>query len=72
MVWLLCVRHLCAGQKGDPCARDRAALAASVGKRLHFAGEACHLAYPSTVHGALLSGREAATRVLGALGPATG
>lgn len=39
---------------------DRAALAAPVAGRLFFAGEATHRNYPSTVHGAYLSGLEAA------------
>ncbi|MFN3982991.1 MAG: flavin monoamine oxidase family protein, partial [Caldilinea sp.] len=39
---------------------DRAALAAPVAGRLFFAGEATHRDYPSTVHGAYLSGLEAA------------
>jgi monoamine oxidase len=34
-----------------------------VGDRLVLAGEAYHLAYPAMVHGALLSGREAASRL---------
>jgi len=39
---------------------DRQALAEPVGQRLRFAGEATHSMYPSTVHGAWLSGvREA-------------
>ena len=43
---------------------DRANLAASEGERLHFAGEAQSLNHPGTVHGALLSGREAAARII--------
>jgi monoamine oxidase len=39
-------------------------LAASEGERLHFAGEAQSLNHPGTVHGALLSGREAAARII--------
>lgn len=39
---------------------DRETLAAPVGKRLFFAGEATSTQYPATVHGALLSGLQAA------------
>ena len=42
---------------------DRAALGASVDKRLFFAGEATSLDYPATVHGALLSGRSNAAEI---------
>ena len=42
---------------------DRERLAAPVG-RLLFAGEACHLNYPATVHGAYLSGLDAAAAAL--------
>ena len=41
-------------------AADRAALAAPVGERLAFAGEATSLRAPATVHGGLASGRRAA------------
>jgi monoamine oxidase len=44
-------------------AGDRAILAAPVGDRLFFAGEACSAADFSTAHGALLSGRDAADRM---------
>lgn len=50
----------------DPEMRDD--LAAGVGERLHLAGEATSREHPSTVHGALLSGRRAAENVLGDLG----
>ncbi|UTT62519.1 flavin monoamine oxidase family protein [Microcella humidisoli] len=50
----------------DPAMRDD--LAAPVGGRLHLAGEATSREHPSTVHGALLSGRRAAENVLGDLG----
>ncbi len=43
---------------------DRPALAAPVGDRLHFAGEATTGDFPGTVHGALISGREEARRIL--------
>lgn len=43
---------------------DRVALARSEQGRLHFAGEAQNERYPGTVHGALLSGREAAARII--------
>lgn len=36
-----------------------------VGERLFFAGEATHSRFPSTVHGALLSGRRAARQITG-------
>jgi len=42
---------------------DRAALGASIGGRLFFAGEATSLDYSATVHGALLSGRLAAAEI---------
>ena len=42
---------------------DRDDLAEPVGERLFFAGEAAHRKYPATVHGAYLSGLEAARRV---------
>ena len=42
---------------------DRRALAAPVGDRLFFAGEATSVANPATVHGALESGRAAAAAV---------
>lgn len=48
-------------------AEDRAALAEPVGTRLFWAGEATDVAYHSTVHGAVLSGRRAARQVLEAL-----
>ena len=38
-----------------------------VGDRLYFAGEATHTRFPSTVHGALLSGRRAARQIYGLL-----
>jgi monoamine oxidase len=43
---------------------DYDSLATSVGGRLFFAGEATHRKHPSTVHGAWLSGRRAATEIL--------
>ena len=43
---------------------DSKALAKSEFGRLHFAGEAQNHRYPGTVHGALLSGREAAARII--------
>jgi monoamine oxidase len=43
--------------------RHRKNLKKPLGDRLFFAGEACHLRYPSTTHGALLSGKEAAILV---------
>jgi len=50
----------------DPTMRDD--LAAPIAGRLHLAGEATSREHPSTVHGALLSGRRAADTVLGDLG----
>ncbi|NJN20451.1 MAG: NAD(P)-binding protein [Leptolyngbya sp. RL_3_1] len=41
----------------------RADLAAPIGDRLFFAGEATHSDYPSTVHGAYLSGQREAERI---------
>ncbi|MGF1531529.1 MAG: flavin monoamine oxidase family protein [Puniceicoccaceae bacterium] len=43
---------------------DRAALAAPISNRITLAGEACSLAHPSTVHGAIESGRQAADLIL--------
>jgi hypothetical protein len=48
---------------------DREALGASVDGRMFFAGEACSLDYPATVHGALLSGRDTADAVAAASEP---
>ncbi|GAA2722055.1 MULTISPECIES: NAD(P)/FAD-dependent oxidoreductase [Streptomyces] len=45
---------------------DHEALAAPVGDRLYFAGEATSAEHSSTVHGALLSGLRAARQLLGA------
>lgn len=45
---------------------DRATLAEPQSSSLILAGEAASVQYPSTVHGALLSGRDAAYRVLDA------
>lgn len=42
----------------------RTSLARPVGRQLFFAGEATSAAYSGTVHGALLSGREAARQIL--------
>ncbi|WP_199245119.1 FAD-dependent oxidoreductase [[Phormidium] sp. ETS-05] len=42
---------------------DRETLAAPVGKRLFFAGEATSTQYPATVHGALLSGLRGAKEI---------
>ena len=42
-------------------------MARPVGDRLFFAGEATHSRFPSTVHGALLSGRRAARQIFGLL-----
>lgn len=42
-------------------------MATPVGERLFFAGEATHSRFPSTVHGALLSGRRAARQIYGLL-----
>ena len=42
-------------------------MARPVGDRLFFAGEATHSRFPSTVHGALLSGRRAARQIYGLL-----
>lgn len=46
--------------------RDRATLAEPQSGSLLLAGEAASVAHPSTVHGAYLSGQEAAYRVLDA------
>jgi monoamine oxidase len=43
---------------------DREALAVTEAGRLHFAGEAQSRLYPGTVHGALLSGRQAAAQII--------
>lgn len=44
---------------------DREALASSIGGRIHFAGEATHVDYFATVHGAYLSGLRAADEIIG-------
>ncbi len=44
---------------------DRELLAAPVGDRLFFAGEAASTSNPATVHGALMSGRDAAAQLAG-------
>jgi hypothetical protein len=46
---------------------DRLELGRSVGSSLYFCGEATHPLYPSTVHGAYMSGVEAAAQLCGAL-----
>jgi monoamine oxidase len=51
------------------CAEMRAALAAPVGDRLFFAGEACSRHRYSTAHGAFQTGYEAADAALAALQP---
>ncbi len=43
---------------------DRAALGKAIGDVLFFAGEAVHDTSPSTVHGALLSGQQAAQEIM--------
>lgn len=43
---------------------DREEIATSEAGRLHFAGEAQSRLYPGTVHGALLSGHDAAVRIV--------
>lgn len=43
---------------------DRKMLASSEAGRLHFAGEAQSHLYPGTVHGALISGRDTAARII--------
>jgi monoamine oxidase len=48
----------------DSTSDDRVALAEPVADRLFFAGEATHEDYPATVHGALLSGQDAAQQVI--------
>jgi monoamine oxidase len=45
---------------------DITALAAPVGKRLYFAGEATSMDFPSTVHGAYLSGEREARNIIAA------
>jgi monoamine oxidase len=49
-------------------AADRAALAEPIGPRLILAGEATSVRYPSTMHGAWLSGIDAAERLLALAG----
>lgn len=44
--------------------KDRDRLAAPLAQRLYFAGEATNRSHPSTLHGALLSGRRAAGEIL--------
>ncbi len=43
---------------------DNPALAAPAGLRLYFAGEATRTDFPSTVHGAFLSGNTAAGQII--------
>lgn len=47
---------------------DYRAMARPVANRLFFAGEATHSEYPSTVHGAVLSGYREADRILNLIG----
>jgi len=51
-------------------ADDRSTLAAPVGERLFFAGEACSIAHFGTAHGAYMSGETAAFAAIEALKPA--
>ena len=44
--------------------RDRKNLQASLNDRIYFAGEACHLRYPSTTHGAYMSGTDTGGEVV--------
>lgn len=44
--------------------KDRRNLKESLGNRIFFAGEACHLTFPSTTHGALLTGLEAGNEIV--------
>lgn len=48
--------------------RSRKLLAAPLNEKLFFAGEATHSQYPSTTHGALLSGQIAARNILKLMG----
>ena len=48
--------------------RDRRALAEALPGGVYFAGEAASVDYPATAHGAVLSGREAARRILRDIG----
>jgi monoamine oxidase len=48
--------------------KHRTDLGAALGTRVFFAGEACHLEYPSTTHGALMSGQATAAAVVNVLG----
>jgi monoamine oxidase len=48
--------------------KHRTDLGKALGSRLFFAGEACHLKYMSTTHGALMSGQAAANAVATSLG----
>lgn len=53
----------------DSIEGDRELLAAPVGDRLFFAGEATSSSNPATVHGALISGRDAAAQVADVAAP---
>jgi monoamine oxidase len=44
--------------------RHRTGLGKALGDRVFFAGEACHLYYPATAHGALMSGQATAAKVV--------
>lgn len=46
---------------------DRKNLQANLDNRIYFAGEACHLKYPSTTHGALLTGLDVGRKVTATL-----
>lgn len=60
--------HIPVGASPD----DYDALAEPVGSRIFFAGEATNRRYPATVHGALLSGRREARRIIEAQAPRVG
>jgi monoamine oxidase len=53
----------------DSIEGDRELLAAPVGDRLFFAGEATSSSNPATVHGALMSGRDAAAQIADVAAP---
>ena len=55
----------------DSTPLDHDAFLEPVGERLYFAGEHTSSAYPSTVHGAYLSGLDAAARCEGQVATAT-
>ena len=64
VMFALCVLGIFSYVKLGATSSMRSTLAAPVGKKVFFAGEATHRRYPGTVHGAYLSGLQAAKDVI--------